>query len=86
MVKPVRISLLIGVTIAFAVCAQSAAAQTATWGGSSGASAHAINCAQAAALCTEVNESWDVFGHYVGHDEPSVLFDSTVPGSGNHMS
>jgi hypothetical protein len=26
-----------------------------------------------------------VFGHYVGHDEPSVLFYSNTPGSGNHM-
>lgn len=25
-------------------------------------------------------------GHYVGHDEPSVKFISTVPGSGNHMT
>jgi hypothetical protein len=46
----------------------------------------AINCATAAAACTEVGNSWQVFGHYVGHDEPSMLFDSNVPGSGNHMS
>ena len=37
-------------------------------------------------MCTEVGSSWQVFGHYVGHDEPSMLFDSNVPGSGNHMS
>jgi hypothetical protein len=47
---------------------------------------HAINCAWAAAMCTEVGDSWGVFGHYVGHDEPSMLFDSNVPGSGNRMS
>jgi hypothetical protein len=46
----------------------------------------AINCAEASAMCTEVANSWDVFGHYVGHDEPSALFYSNVPGSGNHMS
>jgi hypothetical protein len=45
-----------------------------------------INCAQSAAMCTEVASSDDVFGHYVGHDEPSMLFNSNVPGSGNHMS
>jgi hypothetical protein len=53
-----------------------------------GASTHqhvAINCANSSAMCTEVAQSDDVFGHYVGHDEPSVLFDSKVPGSGNHM-
>jgi hypothetical protein len=36
-------------------------------------------------MCTEVANSDEVFGHYVGHDEPSVLFDSNVRGSGNHM-
>lgn len=25
-------------------------------------------------------------GHYVGHDEPSVLFKSKIPGSGNNMT
>ncbi len=39
-------------------------------------------------LCTEVFNSEKVFGegHYVGHDEPSVLFDSDVAGSGNQMA
>jgi hypothetical protein len=46
----------------------------------------AINCSQSAAMCAEVGNSQQVFGHYVGHDEPSMLFDSNVPGSGNHMS
>jgi hypothetical protein len=44
-----------------------------------------INCANAAGLCTEVADSDEVFGHYVGHDEPSMLFYSNRPGSGNHM-
>ena len=34
----------------------------------------AINCAYSSGLCTEVGNSDDVFGHYVGHDEPSMLF------------
>ena len=46
---------------------------------------HAIDCAQSSAMCTEVANSKQVFGHYVGHDEPSMLFDSNTPGSGNHM-
>ena len=45
----------------------------------------AIDCAFAAAMCTEVADSDDVFGHYVGHDEPSMLFYSNRPGSGNHL-
>jgi hypothetical protein len=38
------------------------------------------------ALCAEVANPADVFGsEYVGHDEPSAVFYSNVPGSGNHM-
>jgi hypothetical protein len=44
-----------------------------------------IDCSTAAAMCTEVANSDEVFGHYVGHDEPSMLFYSNTPGSGNHM-
>ena len=36
-------------------------------------------------ICTEVRDSDTVFGHYVGHDEPSVLFYSNKSGSGNQM-
>ncbi len=46
---------------------------------------HGINCASGDFRCTEVHASDDVFGHYVGHDEPSTLFYSNVPGSGNRM-
>lgn len=42
-------------------------------------------CAGNIRLCTEVDDPAAAFGHYVGHDEPSVLFYSNVPGSGNHM-
>jgi hypothetical protein len=44
-----------------------------------------IDCAKASGMCTEVAESDGVFGHYVGHDEPTMLFDSSTPGAGNHM-
>jgi len=46
----------------------------------------AINCAQSA-VCTEVQDPEEVFGegNYVGHDEPSNLFYSNRPGSGNQM-
>ena len=39
-----------------------------------------------AARCTDIANSDDNFGHYVGHDEPSNLFYSNVPGSGNQNS
>ena len=46
-----------------------------------------INCAAGANTCTEVWDSEAVFGEgtYIGHDEPSNLFYSNVPGSGNRM-
>src|SRR5690242_19598874 len=46
-----------------------------------------INCAQGLAICTEVADPEKAFGEgkYVGHDEPSTLFYSNVPGSGNRM-
>jgi hypothetical protein len=46
-----------------------------------------INCAQGSPICAEVYDSEAVFGEgvYVGHDEPSTLFYSNVPGSGNNM-
>ena len=48
-------------------------------------SAH-IDCAKVSLLCTEVHDP-ELFGNetYVGHDEPSLLFYSNHPGSGNQM-
>ncbi len=48
------------------------------------------NCASnvtLSTLCTEVWDTEQVFGEgqYVGHDEPSTLFYSNQPGSGNQM-
>jgi hypothetical protein len=44
-----------------------------------------IDCSRSSSLCTEVQESDEIFGHYVGHDEPATLFYSNQPGSGNRM-
>jgi hypothetical protein len=47
-----------------------------------------LNCDDPYSLCTErqYNRSYDpeYTGHYIGHDEPSLLFYSNVPGSGNN--
>src|SRR5438132_12687528 len=47
-----------------------------------------LNCAAQHTLCAEVQDPEEVFGegHYVGHDEPSALFYSNLPGAGNRMS
>src|SRR5579863_5224746 len=46
-----------------------------------------IDCSKGSLICSEVYDSEAVFGEdvYVGHDEPSTLFYSNVPGSGNRM-
>jgi hypothetical protein len=45
------------------------------------------SCRTGSFLCTEVSDPEEVFGNeqYVGHDEPSLLFYSNKPGSGNQM-
>ena len=60
-----------------------AAASTA----SAAPAAHAsINC-EYSSVCAEVADPASVFGpEYVGHDEPSAVFYSNVPGAGNHMT
>src|SRR5437764_2177040 len=45
---------------------------------------NSLNCV-VSRLCPDVAESDEVFGHYVGHDEPSAVFYSNKPGSGNRM-
>ena len=43
------------------------------------------DCRDSFPLCTEVANPQEAFGnYYVGHDEPSVEFYSSTPGSGNH--
>jgi hypothetical protein len=72
--------LLIGATLG-------AANVAAVTPAAAGTNQHAtINC-EYSALCAEVANPSDVFGsEYVGHDEPSAVFYSNVPGSGNHMT
>ena len=47
--------------------------------------AHAVRpfCGQNAPICTEANDAVGYDGAYTGHDEPSLLFYSDMPGSGN---
>ena len=72
--------VIAGLMVSGALRGSSSAAHAAT------ASSH-INCAAGAVVCTEVWDSEAVFGEgkYIGHDEPSTLFYSNVPRSGNQM-
>jgi len=87
--KPVRTLLSAAVVAALAITPVALTGGTATQAAAStraSASTHMhINCAQAGGLCTEVRDSDSVFGHYVGHDEPSMAWYSNRPGAGNHM-
>ena len=68
----------LGATAASAQPAAPAAASTA---------AKSQACITGHLLCTEVQDYYHAFGgKYVGHDEPSVLYYSNVPGSGNRNS
>jgi hypothetical protein len=75
------IAMAVAIALAFAVTtAQASPSHTA-------AQTHAkINC-RISQFCTEVQDPEEVFGEdqYVGHDEPSTLFYSNRPGSGNQM-
>jgi hypothetical protein len=67
------------------VRAASAAPAVRTAQAASASQHAAINCEYG--LCAEVANPADVFGtSYVGHDEPSAVFYSNAPGSGNHMT
>jgi hypothetical protein len=55
---------------------------TAAFGGAARADA-GRSCAENSSICTEVVDSIGYNGVYTGHDEPSLLFYSNTPGSGN---
>ncbi|HEY3834899.1 MAG TPA: hypothetical protein VGO03_21600 [Acidimicrobiia bacterium] len=71
---------------AILLCGAPLLAVPAQAGGAASPSAQStvrFTCANSRLPCLEVKNSDDVFGHYVGHDEPSLLFYSKMPGSGN---
>src|ERR1041384_31892 len=49
----------------------------------SAARATTLDCDEPTSLCTEALDSFGYDGEYIGHDEPSLLFYSNTPGSGN---
>lgn len=70
--------------VAAATLAAASPAQAGHAAHAAAASQHAaINCEYSSSLCAEVASPADVFGsEYVGHDEPSAVFYSNVPGPG----
>src|SRR5262249_29534140 len=74
-----RLAAMVGLTAAVLVISGAPA-------GSSDYSSYKPDCGDQFPLCTEIGNPQDAFGnnYYVGHDEPSLLFYSHTPGSGNH--
>jgi hypothetical protein len=72
--------------LAAGLAAASAAATSYGVGGSYTHNSRVINCAGAHSnLCVDVADpSYLGYGHYVGHDEPSLLFYSNQAGAGNN--
>jgi hypothetical protein len=70
-----------GVLAGTATAANAKPAAPASYGPSS---VKSQACIKGPLMCTEVQDNTAAFGyHYVGHDEPSVLYYSPKPGSGN---
>jgi hypothetical protein len=78
-IRLLRLASLVGIAAAFLAISGTPAV-------SSSYSSYKPDCGDPFPLCTEVSNPQDAFGnnYYVGHDEPSTLFYSHTPGSGNH--
>jgi hypothetical protein len=83
--KVTWLAAVTGGALVLALSIPSTAVTAATAGAPAYGHAH-IDCTKTHALCTEVGNSAKVFGYYVGHDEPSLLYYSNTPGSGNQMT
>jgi hypothetical protein len=87
--KVSRILLVVGASLALgAGMLAPAAASPPQPASSATARSHPhIDCSKGRFACTEVQDAEQAFGEgvYVGHDEPSLLYYSNKPGSGNRM-
>jgi hypothetical protein len=71
------------IVLAAAATAASATSGPASPTGSSKAYAEKLLCSEGSPLCAEADPSLGRKSGYTGHDEPSLLFYSDTPGSGN---
>jgi hypothetical protein len=62
-----------------------AAATTAARTESNGGDSEKLLCAEGSPICAEASDALGYEGEYTGHDEPSLLFYSDTPGSGNNQ-
>ena len=69
--------------------APAVSAQTQQPAGLSAAASHLLSgddplCSSGSSLCADPYDN--PYGQYVGHDEPSLIYKSGIPGSGNDMT
>ena len=88
-----QIFVLVAGAVLIAALAASASARTGYQSAPRAASAFAtgddelrFRCNEGDALCAETADAIGYEGRYTGHDEPSALFYSNVPGAGNNNS
>jgi hypothetical protein len=78
------IAVLAG-TIVVASVTTGAAATSSTRAASPDQSSEKLLCNEGSPICAEALDALGYEGEYTGHDEPSVLFYSDTPGSGNNQ-
>ena len=89
MKRPFIGTAAIAVLVVVAAGAPAVSAQTQQPAALSAASLHLLSsddpfCSSNASLCADPYDN--PYGQYVGHDEPSLLYKSGIPGSGNDMT
>jgi hypothetical protein len=80
------LSILVGIVLLASVASAASAKTTARIRARSGRAENygsRLVCGEGSPLCAEANDALGFNGGYTGHDEPSLLFYSGVPGSGN---
>lgn len=82
---PKRLRLVVGVLAVLAIALSLAGAYLARPSHTAKAAAAHVQpfCNTHPQFCTETTDPWNYAGQYTGHDEPSLLFYSDTPGSGN---
>lgn len=80
-----RLSITGAILLAIALMASLLAMQVVATPPKAAHAASAPLCTLRPQLCTETAEPWNSAGQYTGHDEPSLLFYSHQPGSGNNL-
>jgi len=81
-----RVLIGLAFVASLVAAAPAASAASATKAGNGEHYGAKFVCAEGSALCAEANDSLGYRGEYTGHDEPSALFYSNVPGAGNNSN